>query len=604
MMHRLTSRGVSGLFLTLCCATACVAAPAFTWSTVVNDSDYMPTDVCDPVKPTAVCRHFNSYNEPSVNISGLVVMRARSKGGQGTGEPVQGIYTRNMSVPDSPIVRILDRATVVPQPNNLDSTFGEPPAFPRIGINTDTIATRANQQPVWAYSLSDQTKARTGNTGVYTNPFGPLIAGASTLGSVPGFSFFQVPELPGTAFDVFPGSPSVAGSNVIVFKGNYTEGETSRTGVYFRRLNADPIRGPRGQSLGPAGGNNPFVSLANTKETLIPGTDVLFGSTAPPSAAGNEAVFAGFDNEDDPTVGGIYLAPLVDHPTLTTLVAIGGQVPGEPEGTGFQRLGEALSFDGRFVAFWGAWDVADSKTLILHCPTEGNKARIAYCLANANDFPVQVPVHQGIFVHDDNTGKTYSIAKTGATDNVFSDFLYWNYSGHVPGTGENEEPGESARWRSSPFLAISGPLFDTLFQRLNPVRGPTDAVRFRVAFEAREGQLVDGAYVTPVDGIYLSGGPGSTELSTLVATGMDGTRLDPQAIDSSTGKALAVTEMGIERDGFRGNNLVIDVRMGNEEDGWGGIYLARFPVEGGGAIGPCALLTLGVLGFMQRHRRL
>jgi len=39
-----------------------------------------------------------------------------------------------------------------------------------------------------------------------------------------------------------------------------------------------------------------------------PGTDTVFGSTAPPSAAGQRVVFAGFDDEDNPTLGGIYLA--------------------------------------------------------------------------------------------------------------------------------------------------------------------------------------------------------------------------------------------------------------------------------------------------------
>jgi hypothetical protein len=31
--------------------------------------------------------------------------------------------------------------------------------------------------------------------------------------------------------------------------------------------------------------------------------------------------------------------------------------------------------------------------------------------------------------------------------------------------------------------------------------------------------------------------------------------------------------MGIERDGFRGNSLAVNVSMGTEEAGWAGIYL-------------------------------
>ena len=52
----------------------------------------------------------------------------------------------------SPIVRILDRTTLVPYPNNLGTTFVETPSFPRIDIDSDTIATRGNHQPVWTIS--------------------------------------------------------------------------------------------------------------------------------------------------------------------------------------------------------------------------------------------------------------------------------------------------------------------------------------------------------------------------------------------------------------------------------------------------------------------
>lgn len=558
--------------------SASAAAPVLQWTTVVNNGDYIPTDACAPKISTTGCRYFNGYNQPSVNKQGLVVMRARSRGEQGLGQPIHGIYIRDMSKPNTPIVRILDRTTLVPQPNNLDTNFVETPAFPRIGIDSDTIATRANQQPVWEYTLPDGSDTRAGTTGIYTNPFGPLITGASNLGGVPDFSFFQVPELTGTPFDVFPGAPSVADNNVIVFKGNYTEGTTSRTGVYFRKLEDKAITGADGQQMTPAGGENPVIPIANTKETMIPGTGTLFGSTAPPSAAGDEAVFAGFDNEDQPTAGGIYLAHLVAYPTLKTLVKIGGQVPGEPAGIGFERLGEALSFDGRFVAFWGAWNVADSKILILHCSSEGNQDRVAYCLEHANNTDVQVPVHQGIFVHDDVTGKTYVVAKTGEASSVFSDFVYWNYSGYVPGSESNEEGGEPPRWRASSFVAVSGAPGSIIDLPRNQASAPQVMARqtkFRVAFKARKGVLTDGAYQNPTDGIYLSEGPDITDFATLIETGMAGTQIDPQAVDPDTGEALPVTGVGIERDGFRGADLVINATMGNEEASWGGIYLTK-----------------------------
>ena len=92
---------------------------------------------------------------------------------------------------------------------------------------------------------------------------------------------------------------------------------------------------------GSSGGTNPVVLIANSLDTLIPGTNTFFGSTAPPSAANRQMVFAGFDNEDDPTLGGIYLAPLdgTTQPPLDPLVEIGGQVPGENSKAAVQQAG-------------------------------------------------------------------------------------------------------------------------------------------------------------------------------------------------------------------------------------------------------------------------
>ncbi len=558
-------RGAAALALIASFMGAVSAAPAesysFTWSTVVNNGDFMPTDLCtlpasEPTSPA--CRNFNSYNQPSVNAAGLVAFRARSRGGEALGEPVQGVYTRDMGTL-GPVVRLFDRDTPVPPPNNLGSTFTEPPSFPRIDIDSPTVAVRGNHQPTWkVVDDNGEVVEQVGTSGIYADPFGELITGASKLGGVSYFSFFQVPELPGTYFDVFPGAPAVTDGDVIVFKGNYTDsGGAARTGVYYRELVDAPISLPDRTALSPAGGDLPVVLLANSTDTLIPGTDTVFGSVAPPSAADGLAVFTGLDNEDDPTMGGIYLAPLDEsRPALTTLVRIGEQVPGQGQAT-FTRLGEALSFDGRFVAFWGAWGT-ETRTLTLQCPTEGNADRQAYCAAlYPNGFPVQVPLHQGIFVYDIRTGALRAVATAPAD---FTDFLYWNYSGHIPGSGGDD--GEPARWRASAFVAVSG-----------TADGNPNGATFRVAFKARTAAFVGGTYVNPVDGIYLGKGPGHPPLRTLVRTGMAGTLIDPEAFDPETATALPVTEMGIERDGFRGDDLVVTVSMGDEETGWAGIYL-------------------------------
>jgi len=538
----------------------------FTWSTVVNNGDYMPTDLCDPTVPapsSPPCRTFNSYNQPSVNANELVVFRARSRGGQGLGEPVHGIYTRDMAAV-GPVVKVFDRATLVPQPNNRNTLFREPPSFPRIDIGSATLATRGNHPPVWKV-LNDagEIVEQVGTTGIYTDPFGDLITGASKLGGVTDFSFFQVPERPGTIFDVFPGAPAVTDGNMIVFKGNYTVDLVGKTGVYYRELLNTPIPLSSGPSLLPTGGTLPVVLIANNSNTYIPGTTTLFGSTAPPSAANHMAVFAGFDNEENPTLGGIYLAPLAGpQPPLTTLISIGEQVPGENSAARFNKLGEGVSFDGRFMAFWGAWGTA-TRTLVLHCPNEGNAERVAYCHEQyPNGFTTQIPVHQGVFVYDIGTGQIRVVAKT-PTD--FDDFQYWNFSGHVPGSTEDED-GEAARWRSSAFVAVSGWVDRSLID-----------ANFHAAFKARRGAVVGGAYVNPVDGIYLRQGPGKSQVLTAVETGMAGTLLDPEALDPDTGVVLPVTEMGIERDGFRGKTLVVNVSMGSEETGWAGIYLTDMP---------------------------
>jgi hypothetical protein len=536
--------------LTLVSGTALGAD--FTWQTVVNNGEKVPADA----------REFNSYNQPSLNVNKLVVFRARSTGGD-SGEPAHGVFTRDMTVTTSRITTIFDRTTSVPQPNNLGSMFIEPPSFPRIDMYSNTMASRGNHMPVWNYLLSDGAESRAGTTGIYTNPFGPLVTGSGNVGGAEGladFKFFTEPTT-GVKFDVFPGAPAVTDGNTIVFKGNYTVNGVSKTGVYFRTLTNTAIRSAKGD-LSPAAGTNPAMLIANS-DTRMPGQKVNFGSTAPPSAAAGLAVFAGFDNEAEPTAGGIYIARLAANPNVTNVVKIGGSVPGESSAK-FNRIGEGLSFDGRFIAFWGAWG-AETKPLILQCSAEGNKDRQEYCGANyPNGYTASVPVHQGVFVYDTSSQNTYAVAKTGTE---YDDFVYWNFSGLVPGTGSSDETGEPARWRSASFVAVSGLVDGKL----------TDA-GFHVAFKARKGTVDAGAYVKPIDGIYLkayANGKLSAAV-TAVQSGMDGNRIDTLATYNNL--PLPVTEMGLERDGFRGKWLAINASMGTEEAGWAGIYLTQVPV--------------------------
>ncbi len=65
----------------------------YAWVTVVNNNDLMPG---------SGGRTFNSYNQPSVNAYGVVVMRARSRGGQegghgnGGGVPAAAVAVQAM----------------------------------------------------------------------------------------------------------------------------------------------------------------------------------------------------------------------------------------------------------------------------------------------------------------------------------------------------------------------------------------------------------------------------------------------------------------------------------------------------------------------------
>lgn len=553
---------VVGSFIILGSAGMVAAKPkadTFEWVTVVNKNDIMPNA---PLEAPPRSRTFNSFNQPSVNRSGVVVLRARSRGGMG--QHTRGIYSRDMSngdVPENSINTIAGGQMLVPFPNNLESSFIEFPSIPRIAIDSNAIATRGNHPPVWEYIPPGETEnTRAGTSGVYFHPnvsntSNVLITGSSKLGLVPDFSFFAVPGAPaGTIFDVFPGSPSITDFLFIAFKGNYTEpvggALLAKTGVFYRRLVAEP-----------AGGDSPVELIANT-DTVIPnlpaGTNgITFGSTAPPSAAGNHMVFVGLDNEENPTFGGIYQAPLTQPPTLTTLVALGSAVPDE-KGQTFTRLGEGLSYDGRFVAFWGAWG-NETNTLWLDCPTEGNADRIQFCLEEVGDnFPVEVPVNQGIFVYDTFIGKLWMVARTGEE---FDDFVFWNFSGRVPGS-EEEDDGEPARWRSSAFASVSSPAGAT----------------FRAAFKARKGEInpTERFYVDPIDGIYVQKGPGQSKSVTVLDTTMFGNIIDPEASAGSL-----ITALGLEREGLRGKWLAINASMGEEggeEDAsMAGIYLTEVP---------------------------
>ena len=500
------------------------AATQLSWSTVVNNGE----------TPAGSANHFNSYSQPSIDDSGVVSFIART---QGPASPVRGVFSRGTSAPGAPLDTVALAGGRVPDPNNSDGTFNDFPAFPRMGTSgPPVIAIRGQSTPVWTYSL-DGTDTKVGTSGVYTTVGGALSTGASLLGNVPTMEAYSVPGAPaGTRFDQFPGAPAVDGST-IVFKGNYTDGGISKTGDYFRDL----------------GVSGAAVGLIANNATRIPnqpaaGT-VTFGATAPPSAAGGRTVFVGWDNENAPSLGGVYLANTAPSPEIETLAGIGEQVPGMSAADRFTNFGENLSFDGRFVAFSATWG-SEQRSITLACPTDGNTDLLAFCRQSYPlGFTTTIPAHQGIFVFDTTTHTLHTVATTGSR---FSDLMFWVFSGRPPGTGSGEEVvSEPARWRSSTFVAVSG-LADGTFQ---------------AAFKATP--------VTGGSGIYLAEGPSPEQrIVTAVATGAPGTSVDPAAPAGS-----AVTAVGLERDGFRGRRLVIGASMLDPvtSESWAGVYVTTVP---------------------------
>jgi hypothetical protein len=320
------------------------------------------------------------------------------------------------------------------------------------------------------------------------------------------------------------------------------------------------------------------IELIASSFTKIPGSETYFGSTAPPSAGGKYAVFAGYDNEQEPTKGGIYRARLGNKPiVLETVVKIGDPVPGESKNTKFDRFGEAISVssNGRHVLFWGGW--GGSRDVPLACPAEGNADMRAFCATLTPPGTTgQVPKYQGFFLRDMQGKTTIAIAKTGdlVDGRTIEDFVYWNFSGRVPGKGhggeeDTEETLELARWRSTSFGAVSG-------------TGAPGMSVIKAKFEDNYDSL-SNEHALLLRDVKPSG---VGDLVPLLRTGDLGSMVDPEAPAGAV-----ISALGIERDGFRGNWLAINVSMlvptaevtaaaggeeSEEETGWAGIYAAHF----------------------------
>ncbi|MFO0032970.1 MAG: hypothetical protein ACK54Z_12005, partial [Cyanobacteriota bacterium] len=117
--------GIGAIWFPMALVQAPVLAGSEPWTIdiIVNNGDLIP----------GTSKVFNAYNQPSINNEGLVVFRARGRGGDG--QPPTGIFTRQIetsSTPQGLILPITQRGSAVPLPNNNSATFIEFPSFPRM----------------------------------------------------------------------------------------------------------------------------------------------------------------------------------------------------------------------------------------------------------------------------------------------------------------------------------------------------------------------------------------------------------------------------------------------------------------------------------------
>lgn len=545
------------VFLPALAAIACggsamlATAQSPAWNTAVNNASEAPGG-----EPGA---RFISYNQPALNDDGIMVFRARSR--VSTGNPLtSGIYRLDLF--GGPIEKLAIRGDVVPDPNNTVvsgslATFNDFPSTPRIDPGSGLIASRGQHDPAWTY-LVDGAETRVGTAGIFAFQGTTGVTGASLLGAAVEldgvtltFPWFSVPgTVLGTRFDQFPGSPALSDGRYIIYKGNYTDLDDGigRTGIYYR----DVV----------AGDPQPFTGLIANSDTIIPnqpmGGIVEFGSTAPPSAANGWVYFTGLDIEEAPTLGGIYRTPIAPTPELQVVAGVGEQVPGEPPGYTFVTFGEALSVssDGNRLLFWGAWGSETFEKLLL-CPEDGRPAVIAFCNEQHPDgFLIDVPVNQGFFVFDAPTDRLYRIARTG--EEGIEDFVFHNFSGRVPGTGDSEDDEELARWRSGATGGLSSAAGAPSLAAIKAARNGTSGIYLREGL----------AFQLPLRTI--------AEVDTT-----SGTALDPDAPAGSV-----VSEVGVERDGFRNDRLAINAAMlfedpldPEESIGWAGIYFADLATD-------------------------
>lgn len=509
------------------------AVGGISWQTIVNNGFVVPDG-----KPT-----FKKYDAPTINVNGIVAFRAT------TGEDLADIGIFYREFPKGPVYRFADTTTQVPYPNDIYGQFTAFPAVPRIAPNSDRIVASAFHTSVWS-DPNAPVDAGLGTAGIYSLLNGQeLMTGMTQLGGMPYLDQYRVPNTKATPFSAFPGTPAITDSGKLVFNGEYSEDSLLRSGIYFRQLYTQN------------GYGEAMTMLIADQRTLMPTNDpdakiYEFGTFNSPTVYGDRVVFTGFDDPITRNAGGIFIANIEADPVIEKLVAIGDSFA-DLKIERIEQIGNDVSFDGQYVAFWASWgDV--TRNIRLNCPTEGDPTLIAYCngVDPASLYDKEkavwyqtkdVPAYQGIFLYNIKEGTLYLAAKTGRR---VSDFVFWNYSGDVNGA-------DTPRWRPSVSLTTSNG---------------------DVVYKARFGKVdVDGRYYNPVDGLYMRDPVANTPVLMLVETGMEGSYIDPTTPMGAT-YSLPITNVDIDRDGFRGDKLAVLANMSDGNVLWGGIYYTDFNV--------------------------
>ncbi len=574
-----------------------VITPLEPWARVANRNDVIP----------GTEQPFTFFSEPSVNRLGAVVFRGAN--GQTSSHPLApvnplaGVYLRLMGSADQPVQMLFQRGTEVPAPNNVENPplsghlagFREFPGFPRIDADALMATARGSSGAVWRFYLPDGEEVREGTSGVFATSNGSRYTVCNMLGDAfdpdtldMTFPQFGVPnEHEGTAFTGFPGTSTVGDSRYVAFKATWSGGwgmamppDHRQTGLFVRDL---------------AGQEDVLREVIST-EMDIPGSTLAKSQPrveyiGAPSACDNNLVFLALDDYERPSHGGIYRTTFFTNPgvangssstptDLVPVVRLGDAVPGVDHPEQFEELGEAISINGRWIAFWGAWN-HDNHEVRFDCPSEEEDPELAkYCQHEENlalhhdGFEVHVRDHQGIFVYDIETGTTVLVAQTGNHDGDIDSFVTWEFSGTVPndghddhlGGGNNHDDGiptdqsERARWRMKTFAAIE-----------TATSFGSDESHFRIAFKGFIHNHFDKTFMPPrpIESIFMAEGPVGDAPVVIVSTGDLGSTLDPDAPEGSTIRAL-----GMEREALRDGWFVISAKMRNHDtdESWAGVY--------------------------------